>query len=160
MGLAGVGTPDQTYAVSCYPAASRPLNRNHDQPWTRDRRLNLTQIHNESISETCYTYTTRQGDTLGAIVEHLGLNMRLVSATLCSMHVGVAQKHSFCVGGRGLEKSTCGTPLFTCEILNLNNMPIGQLHVGPVTIIIINPCKPYLSASATAPHPLGRRKAD
>jgi hypothetical protein len=25
---------------------------------------------------------------------------------------------------------------------------------------IINPCKPYLSASATAPHPLGRRKAD
>jgi hypothetical protein len=27
-------------------------------------------------------------------------------------------------------------------------------------IIIINPCKPYLSASATAPHPLGRRKAD
>jgi hypothetical protein len=26
--------------------------------------------------------------------------------------------------------------------------------------IIINPCKPYLSASATAPHPLGRRKAD
>jgi hypothetical protein len=27
-------------------------------------------------------------------------------------------------------------------------------------LIIINPCKPYLSASATAPHPLGRRKAD
>jgi hypothetical protein len=25
-------------------------------------------------------------------------------------------------------------------------------------IIIINPCKPYLSASATAPHPLGRGK--
>jgi hypothetical protein len=30
----------------------------------------------------------------------------------------------------------------------------------PTIIIIINPCKPYLSASATAPHPLGRRKAD
>jgi hypothetical protein len=29
-----------------------------------------------------------------------------------------------------------------------------------IIIIIINPCKPYLSASATAPHPLGRRKAD
>jgi hypothetical protein len=29
-----------------------------------------------------------------------------------------------------------------------------------VLLIIINPCKPYLSASATAPHPLGRRKAD
>jgi hypothetical protein len=31
---------------------------------------------------------------------------------------------------------------------------------GSIHIIIINPCKPYLSASATAPHPLGRRKAD
>jgi hypothetical protein len=29
-----------------------------------------------------------------------------------------------------------------------------------IIIIIINPCKPYLSASAPAPHPLGRRKAD
>jgi hypothetical protein len=28
-----------------------------------------------------------------------------------------------------------------------------------IIIIIIIPCKPYLSASATAPHPLGRRKA-
>jgi hypothetical protein len=29
-----------------------------------------------------------------------------------------------------------------------------------VLIIIIIPCKPYLSASATAPHPLGRRKVE
>jgi hypothetical protein len=29
-----------------------------------------------------------------------------------------------------------------------------------VIIIIIIPCKPYLSASATAPHPLGRRKVE
>jgi hypothetical protein len=27
-------------------------------------------------------------------------------------------------------------------------------------LIIIIPCKPYLSASATAPHPLGRRKVE
>jgi hypothetical protein len=41
-------------------------------------------------------------------------------------------------------------------------------HVGEVVlsrlglciIIIIIPCKPYLSASATAPHPLGRRKVE
>jgi hypothetical protein len=31
---------------------------------------------------------------------------------------------------------------------------------GATLLIIINPCKPYLSASATTPHPLGRRKAD
>jgi hypothetical protein len=36
-------------------------------------------------------------------------------------------------------------------------VPLGWVHV---LIIIINPYKPYLSASATAPHPLGRRKAD
>jgi hypothetical protein len=38
-----------------------------------------------------------------------------------------------------------------------------DIHPPPkptIIIIIINPCKPYLSASATAPHPLGRRKAD
>jgi hypothetical protein len=29
-----------------------------------------------------------------------------------------------------------------------------------VIIIIIIPCKPYLSASATAPHSLGRRKVE
>jgi hypothetical protein len=32
MGLAGVGTPDATYAVSCYPANSTALNPNSDQP--------------------------------------------------------------------------------------------------------------------------------
>jgi hypothetical protein len=36
----------------------------------------------------------------------------------------------------------------------------GCPNLGVHRIIIINPCKPYLSASATAPHPLGRRKAD
>jgi hypothetical protein len=35
-----------------------------------------------------------------------------------------------------------------------------KLWLEWVIIIIINPYKPYLSASATAPHPLGRRKAD
>jgi enolase len=29
-----------------------------------------------------------------------------------------------------------------------------------IIIILIIPCKPYLSASATAPHPLGRRKVE
>jgi hypothetical protein len=29
-----------------------------------------------------------------------------------------------------------------------------------IIVMIIIPCKPYLSASATAPHPLGRRKVE
>jgi hypothetical protein len=46
------------------------------------------------------------------------------------------------------EDPLCGQP-FTTPSQN-----------SKVIIIIITPCKPYLSASATAPHPLGRRKAD
>jgi hypothetical protein len=80
MGLAGVGTPDKTYAVSCYPAASTPLNRNHDRPWTRKQRLSLTPIND--LDDTCYIYKTRQGDTLGAIVDHFGLDLRVVSASI------------------------------------------------------------------------------
>lgn len=66
MGLAGVGTPDKTYAVSCYPAEGAALNPNHDQPWTRDRRRLLTPPDD---SDTCFTYTTKKGDTVASIVD-------------------------------------------------------------------------------------------
>jgi hypothetical protein len=39
----------------------------------------------------------------------------------------------------------------------------GSVRIHKVSrciIIMIIPCKPYLSASATAPHPLGRRKVE
>uniref|UniRef100_A0A383W3I5 Peptidase C1A papain C-terminal domain-containing protein n=1 Tax=Tetradesmus obliquus TaxID=3088 RepID=A0A383W3I5_TETOB len=74
MGLAGVGTPDKTYAVSCYPAEGAALNPNHDQPWTRNRRRLLTP---QGDSNTCFTYMTQQGDTAASIVDHFGLDMRL-----------------------------------------------------------------------------------
>jgi hypothetical protein len=35
-----------------------------------------------------------------------------------------------------------------------------DVHSFLIIIIIIIPCKPYLLASATAPHPLGRRKVE
>jgi hypothetical protein len=77
MGLSGVGTPDATYAVSCYPAESTIINPNADQPWTRSRRLPLTPRQGDR--DTCYSYTVRRGDTLAAIVDHFGLDMRQVS---------------------------------------------------------------------------------
>jgi hypothetical protein len=49
-------------------------------------------------------------------------------------------------GGKFSKSRGTVTVKFTLTSLNNNK--------------IINPCKPYLSASATAPHPLGRRKAD
>jgi cell envelope opacity-associated protein A len=78
MGLSGVGTPDATYAVSCYPAESTILNPNADQPWTRSRRLPLTPRQGDK--DTCYSYTIRRGDTLAAVVDHFGLDVRQVSA--------------------------------------------------------------------------------
>ncbi|WIA23159.1 hypothetical protein OEZ85_001490 [Tetradesmus obliquus] len=77
MGLAGVGTPDATYAVSCYPAEGTPLHPNHEQPWARSRRRPLTPESREVLlSNTCYRYTVQEGDTVASIVDHFGLGMR------------------------------------------------------------------------------------
>jgi hypothetical protein len=46
-----------------------------------------------------------------------------------------------------------------CGVMHMPQTAKGVIIII-IIIIIINPCKPYLSASATAPHPLGRRKAD
>jgi hypothetical protein len=77
MGLAGVGTPDATYAVACYPADGTKLNLHWDQPWTRSRRRFLTPRQGDK--ETCYSYTIQKGDTVGGIADHFGLDMRQVS---------------------------------------------------------------------------------
>uniref|UniRef100_A0A383VW72 Peptidase C1A papain C-terminal domain-containing protein n=1 Tax=Tetradesmus obliquus TaxID=3088 RepID=A0A383VW72_TETOB len=79
MGLSGVGTPDATYGVSCYPAGATPLNLNSDQPWTRSRRRPLKPRAGDK--DTCYSYTTRRGDTVAGIVDHFGLDMRQVRHT-------------------------------------------------------------------------------
>jgi hypothetical protein len=81
MGLSGVGTPDATYAVSCYPAKSTKLNRNEDEPWTRSRRRPLAPWNPDDGAwhyDTCFKYTIRAGDTVDAIVDHFGLDMREV----------------------------------------------------------------------------------
>jgi hypothetical protein len=80
MGLLGVGTPDATYGVSCYPAAGAALNLNSDQPWTRNRRRPLKPLVGDR--ETCYSYTLRRGDTVASIVDHFGLDIRQVKCPL------------------------------------------------------------------------------
>jgi hypothetical protein len=57
----------------------------------------------------------------------------------------------------------CFVPYQQCIVYaTLYNALIEMLqHTGcSLIIIIIIPCKPYLSASATVPHPLGRRKVE
>jgi hypothetical protein len=80
MGLAGVGTPDATYSVACYPAESTQLHPHSDQPWTRNRRRFLTPQKGDTalLGAACYSYTIRKGDTVSDIVDHFGLDMRQV----------------------------------------------------------------------------------
>uniref|UniRef100_A0A383W9S6 Peptidase C1A papain C-terminal domain-containing protein n=1 Tax=Tetradesmus obliquus TaxID=3088 RepID=A0A383W9S6_TETOB len=90
MGLAGVGTPDATYAVSCYPAEGTPLHPNHEQPWARSRRRPLTPESSEVLlSNTCYRYTIREGDTVASIVDHFGLDMRQFVQDKVNLRSGV-----------------------------------------------------------------------
>jgi hypothetical protein len=92
MGLAGVGTPDKTYAVSCYPAESTALNPHHDQPWTRNRRRPLAL---RDDSDTCYTYISRQGDTVASVVDHFGLDMRQVGVPSRTQQLSVTHTNTF-----------------------------------------------------------------
>jgi hypothetical protein len=69
---------------------------------------------------------------------------------------GVANKLLACIEAWLMLLQVCGTCYMTCYV----TCYMIQTQNYMILIIIINPCKPYLSASATAPHPLGRRKAD
>jgi hypothetical protein len=85
MGLAGVGTPDATYVVSCYPAEGTDLHPNSEQPWARSRRRPLTPESTEVLlNNTCYRYTTQQGDIVASIVDHFGVDMRQVSSNMAT----------------------------------------------------------------------------
>jgi hypothetical protein len=85
MGLAGIGTPDATYAVSCRPTDGTKLNLHWNQPWTRSRRRFLTP--RESDRDTCYSYTIQKGDTVGAIVDHFGVDMRQVRPAIVQLQL-------------------------------------------------------------------------
>jgi hypothetical protein len=81
----------------------------------------------------------------------------------CHHHVnGVCDGHAaYTYAGTALDAVTTFKYL-GIEICSRRGMLASHEMVrsAGLIIIIINPCKPYLSASATAPHPLGRRKAD
>jgi hypothetical protein len=76
MGLSGIGTPDATFGISCYPTNGTTANLHSHTPWTRNIRRFLTPL--EGINGRCYNYTIRKGDTLAAIVDHFELDMRQV----------------------------------------------------------------------------------
>jgi hypothetical protein len=79
-----------------------------------------------------------------------------------SSHSGTEQEQELDVlvehGVDRSKKAVCNVHLLLTAPLDA--VGTGEAVYIAVIIIIIIPCKPYLSASATAPHPLGRRKVE
>jgi hypothetical protein len=108
-------------------------------------------------------HSTLEAHMLIDFVNLCGISLMHVAAALCACNACTGLGHLSHHSIKGLSSMQCTlrpvavwhafSPI-TCHHGVLDGM--HSMH----TVIIINPCKPYLSASATAPHPLGRRKAD
>jgi hypothetical protein len=71
-----VGTPEQTYGVSCtvFPGNKRDL---HGTPWLAKQRRKVAPLNVAAeldVTSTCYNYRVQKGETVAAIVESLDLN--------------------------------------------------------------------------------------
>ncbi|KAF6250826.1 hypothetical protein COO60DRAFT_1645962 [Scenedesmus sp. NREL 46B-D3] len=76
MGLAGVGTPEQTYGVSCtvFPGNKRDL---HGTPWLARQRRQVQPLNAAAalnVTATCYNYQVQPKETVASIVESLDLD--------------------------------------------------------------------------------------
>jgi hypothetical protein len=77
---AGVGTPEQTYGVSCtvFPGNKRDL---HGTPWLasgrqRRRVAPMNAATALDVNATCYNYRTQRGESVSSIVEWFDLDYR------------------------------------------------------------------------------------
>eukprot|EP00882_Tetradesmus_deserticola_P025183 GHRQ01027646.1.p1 GENE.GHRQ01027646.1~~GHRQ01027646.1.p1 ORF type:complete len:451 (+),score=70.12 GHRQ01027646.1:210-1562(+) len=76
MGLAGVGTPEQTYGVSCtvFPGNQKDL---HGTGWLTKQRRQVQPLNAASalnVTADCYSYRVQRKETVASIVESLGLD--------------------------------------------------------------------------------------
>jgi hypothetical protein len=75
---AGVGTPEQTYGVSCtvFPGNNRDL---HGTPWLAKQRRKVEPLNAAAalnVTATCYKYKAQREETVASIVESLDLDYR------------------------------------------------------------------------------------
>ncbi|WIA32991.1 hypothetical protein OEZ86_006150 [Tetradesmus obliquus] len=79
MGLAGVGTPEQTYGVACtvFPGNKKDL---HGTPWLAKPRKPVSPINAAvalEVNANCYKYKTEANESVSTIVEWFDLDYRL-----------------------------------------------------------------------------------
>ncbi|KAF8069582.1 hypothetical protein HT031_001699 [Scenedesmus sp. PABB004] len=76
MGLAGVGTPDQTFGVECVPLPGSEHDPHHVQPWLRPRRVELERRDQLlDLNTSCVIYRARADDSVASIVDAFRIDM-------------------------------------------------------------------------------------
>ncbi|KAF8055998.1 hypothetical protein HT031_006519 [Scenedesmus sp. PABB004] len=79
MGVAAVGTPDETYGLECTPVPGAPQHDPHStQPWRVPRPVELLDPVRDTLDlrAPCVGYRVARGDTLASIVDSFGIDMR------------------------------------------------------------------------------------
>eukprot|EP00883_Tetradesmus_obliquus_P003349 jgi/Sobl393_1/13601/SZX60317.1 len=77
MGLLGVGTPDNSYGVTCEPTKGTRENLHGQRLWITDARRRPLQLPPDLDARgDCYNYRVQRGDDVASVVDGLGLDVR------------------------------------------------------------------------------------
>lgn len=80
LSAAGVGAPDETYAVICEPKAGTDLDPHEVKPWKWDSRKPVRLVNpaadRTNLSASCYYYDAVPGDTASSIADSFLLDIR------------------------------------------------------------------------------------
>lgn len=79
MFTAGVGAPDDTYAIVCEPQPGTDLDMHEIQPWKRDQRKSVRLIDpadRDNLQTPCFHYDAVPGDTAASIADAFLVDVR------------------------------------------------------------------------------------
>lgn len=69
---AGVGTPEQTWGVSCIPAPGTEQNKHSTEPWLESARR---PVYRQPFNNTCGVYQIRRYDTVASVLDNFELDV-------------------------------------------------------------------------------------
>jgi hypothetical protein len=136
---AGVGTPEQTYGVSCtvFPGNKRDL---HGTPWLATKRRKVEPLNATAdldVTSTCYNYRVQKGETVASIAESLDLNytqfiqdnrrqfgeLQDVSYKMAQSKTAAELQTILNVVSRITKPYTDAKPYFNCTFYDKDNKP-------------------------------------